>query len=177
MKQIELELNKKLLIVELPNKNCEYGGLLKNRNLYFFTEKMSSEEDYPVCYPLPYDCEFICKGLELTEDIAKGFLHQSNHTKLFAHYVKGIPVNTYCYKSYLDSFISAIESKGYHWGENEVKEPIMKDYGYHSSCSAEEQSGWMYEDGEEKYYEDLEKYEKSKSCTFNPEKTIIFEIL
>lgn len=73
MKRLELELQKRLLIVDLPHKDCEYGGLLRNRNLYFFTEKMNSDEDYPVCFPLPYDCEFICKGSELTEEIAKGF--------------------------------------------------------------------------------------------------------
>lgn len=82
MKQLEITTNKRLLIVELPNNDCEYGGLLKNRNLYFFTEKMSSEEDYPVCYPLPYDCEFICKGSDLTEDIAKGFTHNINFEQM-----------------------------------------------------------------------------------------------
>lgn len=62
-------------------------------------------------------------------------VHQSLHTGLFAHYVKDIPVNTYCYNKALESFVSSIQSQGYFWGKN--------PYG---------------------------KF-------FNPEKTLIFEIL
>ncbi|WFB67053.1 hypothetical protein [Chryseobacterium sp. WX] len=178
MKQLEITTNKRLLIVELPNSDCEYGGLLKNRNLYFFTEKMSSEEDYPVCYPLPYDCEFICKGPDFTEDIAKGFVEYKQSKYYDREYYWDYKNKRYSIsESSIKSFISAIQSKNYHWGENPVKEPRMSDYGWYASGHPEEDSGRMYEDGEDKYYESLKLFEESESRTFNPSKCIIFEIV
>ncbi|MFP3835374.1 hypothetical protein [Chryseobacterium sp. SIMBA_028] len=152
MKILELELNKRLLIVEFDDVehfenviSCDKQGI-----------RFCSDDDEPT--------KLICQCSELTEDIAKVFLHQSIHTKLFAHYVKGIPVNTYCYKSYLDSFISAIESKGYHWGDNPIEKPI-KDQTH---CA-----NWQKKAFNQKF----DKYKEAESRTFNPEKTIIFEIL
>lgn len=159
MKQIELELKERLLIVELPNKDCEFGGLLKNRNLYFFTEKMDSE-DYPVCIPLPYDCELICKGSELTEQVAKelvnNFLEEMGH-EAFEYYnvtENDLEENHWVgvAESALQSFISSIEAQGYYWGENPFNERINAGYTY-------------------------EKWQQAESRTFNPEKSIIFKIL
>ncbi|WP_137906083.1 hypothetical protein [Chryseobacterium sp. 2VB] len=45
---------------------------------------------------------------------------------------------------------------------NVLEEPTQEKYGWYSSCSPEEQSGWMYEEGEAKYYEALEKWNKAK---------------
>ncbi|AZB01268.1 hypothetical protein EG359_17340 [Chryseobacterium joostei] len=150
MKQIELDLNKRLLVVEYETEEMKTAIEFATSGA---THKINNQK-----------VKFICKGSELTEDIAKGFLHQSIHTKLFAHYVKGIPVNTYCYKSYLDSFISAIESKGYHWGENPIEKPI-KDQTH---CAK-----WQKKAFNQKF----DKYKEAESRTFNPEKTLIFEII
>ncbi|WP_343680021.1 hypothetical protein [Chryseobacterium arthrosphaerae] len=164
MKQLEITTNKRLLIVELPNNDCEYGGLLKNRNLYFFTEKMSSEEDYPVCYPLPYDCEFICKGSDLTEDIAKGFTHNINFgtdENPDIGYHHAIKDNYWC-ESALQALISTIEAKGYHWGENPHKKELDRCNEYTDMFTIAKIS---------------RNFEEAESRTFNPEKCIIFEIL
>lgn len=56
---------------------------------------------------------------EIKEEDAMELVEQSIHSGLFAHYVKGIPVNTYCYKTALDSFHSALESEIY-WNVNPI---------------------------------------------------------
>lgn len=137
MKQLQLELKKRLLIVEMT-------GELDTANVF-------SWNNQPV--------EKICKGSELTEDIAKGFLHQSIHTGLFAHYVKDIPVNTYCYKTALEAFDAVIYAYGYHW-----KNPL--------GISTEE-IRQRHGDASDMFNEWLE-YEKK---TFNPSECIICEIL
>ncbi|WP_353166399.1 hypothetical protein [Empedobacter brevis] len=45
---------------------------------------------------------------------------------------------------------------------NVLEEPTMEKYGYYSSNHQEEQSGWMYEEGEDKYYEAFEKHQQAK---------------
>ncbi|WP_284464866.1 hypothetical protein [Chryseobacterium sp.] len=161
MKQIELELKKRLLVVEPPELGfTEEKVIIALGDAERYIGDLTNEKR---------ELKFICKGSKLTEDIAKGFLHQSNHTKLFAHYVKGIPVNTYCYKSYLDSFISAIESKGYHWGENPHGEQPHNTGLIHTYPTGHELN--------DKSLEEAIKWEEAESRTFNPEKTLIFEIL
>ncbi|WP_079242621.1 hypothetical protein [Chryseobacterium indologenes] len=152
MKQLQLELNKRLLIVEFDDKehlenviSCDKQGV-----------RFCSDDDEPT--------KLICKGDELTEDIAKGFLHQSLHTGLFAHYVKDIPVNTYCYKTALEAFDAVIYAYGYHWGEK--PEPSHYDY-QNDDCETDFTQ----------YYLEHEKWEKYQSRTFNPSKCIIFEII
>ncbi|MDR3026037.1 hypothetical protein [Chryseobacterium sp.] len=157
MKQLQLDLKERLLIVELPNKDCEFGGLLKNRNLYFFTEKMNSQEDYPVCYPLPYDCEFICLGSKITEDIAKGFsviVRNSHNEQGFIDYKCEQDEIVYDpgFITAVHSFISAIESKGFHWGESKG---LIKY----------------------KHVPNSPMYKESESRTLNPTKCLIFKLL
>ena len=41
----------------------------------------------------------------------------------------------------------------------ELEKPTMEKYGWNNSTSFEEQSGWMYEGGEDAYYEALKKWE------------------
>lgn len=162
MKQLELNLNKRLLIVEFDDMqhlenviSCDKQGI-----------RFCSDDDEQT--------KLICQGPELTEDKAmrlvehkwmptwgtRDYTNESNH-----------------FTTALDSFISSIEASGYHWGDNPVNEPRMSDYGWYASGHPEEDSGWMYEEGEDKYHEALKSYEESKSRTFNPDKTIIFEIL
>lgn len=45
---------------------------------------------------------------------------------------------------------------------NALEEPTQEKYGWHSATSPEEESGWMYEEGEAKYYEALEQWNKAK---------------
>lgn len=122
MKQLELNLQKRLLIVEGASEIVvgQYELDVNGR-----------------------DIELICKGSELTEEIAENF-------------VEGM-MDSY----YIDNFISAIEAQGYYWGENPIEEPIM-----HQLLGADDNPN-----SEEKEWQEAE------SKTFNPEKTLIFEIL
>lgn len=137
MKSLELELEKRILVVE----DVVTGSLDNYYNEYI--------EKNPGKY-----LKFICKGSEFTNEIAKILVHQSLHTGLFAHYVADIPVNTFCYKSALDSFISAIEAKGWYW-----KNPL----GDYSQALKRHIVSGSWQEAEEK--------------TFHPEKCLIFKII
>lgn len=107
--------------------------------------------------------EIVCEGSELTEEIAEGLAHSMNFgTEKYPDigYLHSIKDN-YWAKTALESFISGIEKHGYYWGENPIEEPIM-----HQLLGADENPN-----SEEKEWKEAE------SKTFNPEKTIIFEIL
>ena len=96
MKTLELQLKKELLIVDL--------------------------EDNEATHIKGY--EFLCDGSELTEEIASELVEE--------HYMNGIRsyeiYNDYRYNDSRwlddakDSFISAIESKGFYWLENPIAE-------------------------------------------------------
>lgn len=68
----------------------------------------------------------ICKGSDLTEDVAKGLVEGELQTAhMFGQVVfklydyNGIDLKTFGWtNNTLESFNSAIESNGYHWGEN-----------------------------------------------------------
>lgn len=120
MKTLELKLKKDVLIVDIPrladyefiNKECKY---LKVGNKEIKLNASTLDK-----------FEFLCKGSELTEEIASELVEE--------HYMNGI--RSYeIYKDYryndsrwldnaLESFISAVESKGFYWLENPIEKPI-----------------------------------------------------
>lgn len=136
MKQLELQLQKRLLIVE----DVATGSL----DSYY--------QDYRDKNPGKY-LKFICKGSELTVEIARsivGYKYASkNQSKMSS-------------LNYLKSFISAIEANGYYWGENPLGEDPKKNKLLGTRIMN------MIEYG---------KWQEAESHTFNPEKCIIFEIL
>ena len=97
MKTLELELKKKVFIVDTtaPIEAIEIDGY-----------------------------EFLCKGSELTEEIASELVdywqNMANDGFIFENYKDNIPKKLIT----KESFISAVESKGFHWLENPYgKEP------------------------------------------------------
>ena len=111
MKTLELKLKKDVLIVDAE-------GLEITQALIF-----NKFGNYNLSY---YD--YICKGSELTEEIASELVDKSIYTGLYAHYVDKIHVNTYCYNSAIESFISGVESKGFYWLENPIKRIELKEW-------------------------------------------------
>ena len=123
MKTLELDLKKKVIIVEIPrladyefiNKECKYL-------------KVGNEEIKLNASTLD-KFEFLCKGSELTEEIASELVDE---TIMYEKH----KVKCYRYRSYIEgfvafdnakeSFISAVESKEKFWLENPIKHP--KDY-------------------------------------------------
>ena len=118
MKTLELDLKKKMLIVEIPrladyefiNKECKYL-------------KIGNEEIKLNASTLD-KFEFLCKGSELTEEIASELVDE---TIMYEKH----KVKCYRYRSYiegfvgfdnaLESFISAVESKEKFWLENPIE--------------------------------------------------------
>ena len=113
MKTLELKLKKDVLIVDAE-------GLEITQALIF-----NKFGNYNLSY---YD--YICKGSELTEEIASelvevdysNFQSDDENYELKKNYVK----DTFEFMSFEESFISAVESKKFHWLENPIKHP--KDY-------------------------------------------------
>ena len=106
MKTLELKLKKDVLIVEIPrladyefiNKECKYL-------------KVGNEEIKLNASTLD-KFEFICKGSELTEEIASEFMSDFDAFNEFALKYE-----------YLKNFIYIVESKGFYWLENPIDEP------------------------------------------------------
>lgn len=119
MKTLELDLKKKVLIVD--ENDYDYYELSEN-GIYFKLEKGNR-------YYLGWKFEVICKGSELTEEIASELVEE--------HYMSGIRsyeiYNDYRYNdarwldNALESFISAVESKEKFWLENPIEKPINYD--------------------------------------------------
>ncbi len=119
MKTLELDLKKKVLIVD--ENDFDYYELSEN-GIYFRLEKGDR-------YYLGWKFEFLCKGSELTEEIASELVEE--------HYMSGVRsyeiYNDYRYNdarwldNALESFISAVESKEKFWLENPIEKPINYD--------------------------------------------------
>ena len=121
MKTLELKLKKYVLIVEIPrladyefiNKECKYI-------------KIGNEEIKLNASTLD-KFEVICKGSELTEEIASELVeywqNMSNDGFIFENYKDYLPKKLTAKKS----FISAVESKEKFWLENPIEKPINYD--------------------------------------------------
>lgn len=120
MKILELELKKKVLIVD--ENDFDYYELSEN-GIYFKLEKGDR-------YYLGWKFEVICKGSELTEEIASELVELTIMNLTYGD-------NKHKYRSYVNynlgfdnalySFISAVESKGFYWLENPIEKPINYD--------------------------------------------------
>lgn len=169
MKTLKLELKERLFIVELP-ENADINEPIQLLNYKGYSHIVYSQNNVNIISRnrLPDGkYELICKGSELTEQVAKGLvknmIDNSEVHFLYQNY-------RYAEKSFLDtalqSFISSIEAQGYYWGENPYKHPYtqIEIYGNNSPETTTN------------YHNDLEKFQKAESLTFNPDKTIIFKI-
>lgn len=153
MKILELELNKRLLIVEFDDIE------------HFENVISCDKQGIRFCSDDNELTKLICKGSELTEDIAKDFSDYTNlfNKKCFADYNGdrySLPISA------LESFISAIESNSYHWEKNPIRSFSLYD--------PRSKTGFHEQEEESKVNEE---FKESESRTFNPEKTLIFEIL
>lgn len=130
MKQLELNLQKRLIIVESDSN-----------------------------FTIDSSIKLICKGSDLTEEIAKGLVEPLwNNYKNYLEDNNERPVGNYARlakQTALESFISAIEAQNHYWGKNPLGD-------YNTVIKRHIVTGTWQE------FEDK---------TFNPEKTLIFQIL
>ncbi len=130
MKTLELKLKKDVLIVEAPLDAYDVSigthciGVRTNENVKKDTNGFYHIYKKGLFFgDVDMKLEFISKGSELTEEIASELVEE--------HYMSGVRsyeiYNDYRYNDVrwldnaLDSFISAVESKGFYWLENPIK--------------------------------------------------------
>jgi len=141
MKTLELKLKKDVLIVEAPLDAYDVSvgthciGVRTNENVEKDTNGFYHIYKKGLFFgDIDMKLEFLCKGSELTEEIASELVEE--------HYMSGVRsyeiYNDYRYNdarwldNALESFISAVESKGFHLLENPIEKPINRDEFYRS---------------------------------------------
>ena len=119
MKILELKLKKYVLIVEIP-RLADYEFI--NRECKYL--KIGNEEIKLNASTLD-KFEFLCKGSELTEEIASELVQTTwiHDKKILCKYKNYNSEGDGSYFSAVKSFISAVESKKFHWLENPIDEP------------------------------------------------------
>ena len=120
MKTLELKLKKDVLIADAENGFNHFKIYDDEIGFIFIENGIPRKELIKGSY------KFLCKGSELTEEIASGLvnsdddygvvMYQNYRTTSMSYFDEQITA--------LESFISMIESKGYHWLEN----PNYKTY-------------------------------------------------
>ena len=141
MKTLELKLKKYVLIVEAPldaydvsigthcigvrtNENVE-----KDTNGFYHIYKKGLFFGY-----VDMKLEFLCKGSELTEEIASELVdywqNMANDGFIFENYKDNLPKKL----TANDALISAVESKGFHWLDNPIEKPKYYDKILTKNC-------------------------------------------
>ena len=117
MKTLELELKKYVLIVEIP-RLADYEFINKESKYL----KIGNEEIKLNISTLD-KLEFLCKGSELTEEIASELVQTTwiHDKKILCKYKNYNSEGDGSYFSAVKSFISSIESKKFYWLENPIE--------------------------------------------------------
>ena len=108
MKTLELKLKKDVIIVDAIIQYIADGIIFQK-----FGVKTLSE------------FEFICKGSELTEEIASELFEYDDFLNCFEAYIDTVPSID---ESALKLFIKIFESKGFHWLENPISLERVRIY-------------------------------------------------
>ena len=123
MKTLELKLKKDVLIVDA--ENGFYIFKIYDDEIGF----ISIENGTPRKELVKGSYKFLCKGSELTEEIASDLVEEHDMSGVRSYEI----YNDYRYNDVrwldnaLDSFISVVESKGFYWLENPIEKPINYD--------------------------------------------------
>ena len=123
MKTLELKLKKDVLIVEIP-RLADYEFI--NRECKYL--KVGNEEIKLNASTLD-KFEFLCKGSELTEEIASELVKTTwiHDKKILCKYKNYNSEGDGSYFSAVKSFKSAVESKEKFWLENPIEKPKYYD--------------------------------------------------
>ena len=115
MKTLELKLKKDVLIVEIP-RLADYEFINKESKYL----KIGNEEIKLNASTLD-KFEFLCKGSELTEEIARELVELEYSVLYKKSFYIDYDRLGLLLKFAKESFISAVESKGFYWLENPIK--------------------------------------------------------
>ena len=117
MKTLELKLKKDVLIVEIP-RLADYEFI--NRECKYL--KVGNEEIKLNASTLD-KFEFLCKGSELTEEIASELMIQDENYEF-----KDIKFKEYTYEFSKEAFMASVEISGFYWLENHIKRIELKEW-------------------------------------------------
>ena len=109
MKTLELKLKKDVLIVEIDNK-CDIT--INKDGIYFYFLN-----GWVKCFKGNYN--ILCKGSELTEEMASELVETHKNCRRYFDYK--IKERNRFFDLPIPSFISAVESKKFHWLENPIE--------------------------------------------------------
>ena len=130
MKTLELKLKKDVLIVEAPLDAYDVSigthciGVRTNENVEKDTNGFYHIYKKGLFFgDVDMKLEFLCKGSELTEEIASELVETTwiHDKKILCKYKNYNSEGDGSYFSAVKSFISAVESKGFHWLENPIE--------------------------------------------------------
>ena len=136
MKILELELKKKVLIVDLHDIDIKYKPKIIQDSFGFWIYfKITGNK--PAKIEIPHTCfdyknykdyKFICKGSELTEEMASELCHNIGNCLTIEGnaYLNDEHEEVY-FEFAQEAIISAVESKGFHWLENPIEKPKYYD--------------------------------------------------
>ena len=115
MKTLELKLKKDVLIVDAENGFNHFKIYDDEIGFIFIENSIPRKELIKGSY------KFLCKGSELTEEIASELVdfwqNMANDGFVYENYKDNIPKKL----TAVESFISAVESKGFYWLENPIE--------------------------------------------------------
>ena len=131
MKTLELKLKKDLLIVEV-DKSFNHFKIYDDEIGFIFIENCIPRKEL-----VKGSYKFLCKGSDITEEIASELV---NETLMYEKH----KVKCYRYRSYregfvafdnaVESFISAVESKGFYWLKHNVRNFSLYDPRSKTGC-------------------------------------------
>ena len=130
LETLELKLKKDVLIVEAPLDAYDVSigthciGVRTNENVEKDTNGFYHIYKKGLFFgDIDMKLEFLCKGSELTEEMASELVdywqNMANDGFIYENYKTNLPKK----KKALESFISAVENKGFYWLKNPIDEP------------------------------------------------------
>ena len=126
MKTLELKLKKDVLIVEV-DKSFNHFKIYDDEIGFIFIENCIPRKEL-----VKGSYKFLCKGSELTEEIASELVdfwqNMANDGFIYENYKTNLPKK----KTAVEAVISAVESKEKFWLENPIEKPINRDEYYKS---------------------------------------------
>lgn len=120
MKTLELKLKKDVLIVDAEN-GFNHFKIYDDEIGFIFIENGTPRKEL-----VKGSYKFLCKGSELTEEIASELVEMEYSGLYKKSFYIDYDRPSLLLKFAKESFISAVESKGFYWLENPIEKP--KDY-------------------------------------------------
>ena len=121
MKTLELKLKKDVLIVDAENGFNHFKIYDDEIGFIFIENGIPRKELIKGSY------KFFCKGSELTEEIASELVEMEYSCLYKKNFYIDYDRPSLLLKFAKESFISAVESKGFHWLENPIEKPKYYD--------------------------------------------------